>query len=282
MPRPLRRSAYEAMSPVRSTSRNVPASSTSIRTRLSRCDATIDRAPSSSASAVKRGEAGGAEAHRMPALPAMERRRDRGPVSDRGRHASDRRRLDPRHVAQRDDPAGGVPARENAAREARAHAAIGARAADDARARRAQRGRERGVVRAHDRDDAGQHREQIAARHRADAFARGGWSGNPGAPVPSAPPCRPKAASRATCRRRSARLAPRRAESRRDRRRIRGRLPGRRDQPSRGSAADSMPHPMPKPPGPTSRAAFVSTRSFSREPRDTTARGRHQTNCAAA
>ena len=56
----------------------------------------------------QRGATGGAKAHRMPALPAVERSGHRRTVRDRLGDARDRGRLDPRHVAQGDDPAGGV------------------------------------------------------------------------------------------------------------------------------------------------------------------------------
>ena len=61
--------------------------------------------------AGQRGErrvAGAAEADRMPALPAVKRRRDRRALRRRRRDARDRRRHDPRHVGERDDPAGRV------------------------------------------------------------------------------------------------------------------------------------------------------------------------------
>ena len=53
----------------------------------------------------ERGVARFAEPHRMAALAAMKRRRNRRAVAERRRHARDRRRRDPRHVGERDEPA---------------------------------------------------------------------------------------------------------------------------------------------------------------------------------
>ena len=119
----------------------------------------------------QRREAGGAEAHRMSALSLVERRRDDGSFFDRCRDAGDRGRCDPRHVAQRDDPAGRVGSRAHTAREARPHAGIRIRAAHDARSRRTERRRERCVAGPHDGHHARHDREQIPARHHADEFA---------------------------------------------------------------------------------------------------------------
>ena len=170
-----------------------------------RCAATTAFAPSSPRERGERRDSTPPEKPTgCPRLPAVERRRDRRAVGDRRGDARDRRRQDPRHVGERDDPAGRVLRRRHAAREARAHAVVGVRAADDARAGRAQRRGERRVVGPHDGDDARHGQQQIAAGDDADAFAAA--TGMPEAgPRPAcarslSPPKRSPGPPRAECR----------------------------------------------------------------------------------
>ena len=112
----------------------------------------------------------GAEPHRMAAPALVERRGDHRAFRNRRGNALDRRRCDPRHVAERDDPSRGIPRRDNAAREARTHAVVRVRAADDARTRGGKGRSQRRIVRAHDRDDLRHDAKQIPARPHADGF----------------------------------------------------------------------------------------------------------------
>ena len=82
----------------------------------------------------QRGEAAAPKPTGCPRSPRWNGAATAAPCRDRRGDARDRRRLDPRHVGERNDPAGGVRASPDAAREARAHAVVGARAANERRA----------------------------------------------------------------------------------------------------------------------------------------------------
>lgn len=98
------------------------------------------------------------EADRMAALSAIDGRDGRRePGVERACDRFDRRRCDPWHVGERDDPAGAVGAGAHAGREARAHAALGVGREHDLTADVVEQVCKPFRAGAHDRDHVGEH-----------------------------------------------------------------------------------------------------------------------------
>lgn len=114
------------------------------------------------------------KADRMAAHAAMGRRDDRGVVGvERARQCFVGRCRDPRHVAERDEPAGCVRARADARREACAHAAQRVGRIDDLAAGIVQQHRELFRAGTHDRDDVGRRRRKAPRGGHRDRRAVG-------------------------------------------------------------------------------------------------------------